>query len=141
MPWVDSFYWISTTIFLLAAAVNLILCKRQSRDTDWIADILGFGIIGLSVFGLAGISLIYDFGRCWYPSSQHPYLTSGRLIIGVIIPFIVLYLRGIEFLLSNTGLKSSRWLALFIILGIMLGSEIAASIPVFRSFYNWFHMI
>lgn len=141
VPWVDSFYWISTTIFLLAAAVNLILYKRQNRDTGWIADIFAFGVIGLSVLGLAVISLAYDFGRCWYPSSQHPYLTSGRLIIGIMVPFIALYLRAIEFILWKTGLRSSRWLALCIILGLMLGSEIAISIPVFGSLYNWFHMI
>lgn len=133
----DGFYWISSSVFLIAFIYSLLLMRPRTKSK--IIDIANLIVFGASVLLMAGISISYDYGTCWYPSQEHPYFTSGRLISGALVPFLILYLQGFKILTSR--LKSgTRWAALGAIIALMLVSEIVLSIPVFGSAYNMFHL-
>jgi hypothetical protein len=74
------------------------------------------------------------------PSHEKPYFTAGRLIGGVLLPFLIIYVNGLKRLLSF--LKSSKYLllAVGIIVIAITWSEISISMDVFKSQYNWFHL-
>jgi len=135
----DLFYVVSTTIFLVASAVGLLRTKRN----DPARPVMGFGFaaLGLCVAFLVYISIAYDFGECFYPSSEYPYLDSGRLALGALIPLAVLYVNGIGIILSKLRLTRARLAAVMVIAVLITLSEIAISRPAFQSEYNLIHMM
>jgi hypothetical protein len=88
---------------------------------------------------LALLSIQFDFGESTGPTRIHPYFTAGRLLSGALIPFALMYVCGIAFLLRRA---KRAVLPLSIIGGIVAVtavSEIAANRDVFASEHNWFH--
>jgi hypothetical protein len=139
LPSVSLIYVILTFILASFAVANL-LAKFKStvppqRETLWLGLACFVGVIAFSGF----LSIIYDFHGCFYPSREHPYFTSGRLMLGALIPFMLLFVYGIDRLLKKSG-EPAKFLALAAIILFMLVSEITVDWPVFSSQYNWFHM-
>lgn len=132
----DLFYPVSSAVFLAASAAGL----RRGRDPRRTANALSFLALGLSALFLAAVSLAYDFGDCPYPSRADPFFMSGRLIGGTLVPFLVLYLDGLERLLSRVKAAPARWAALAAIAVMMLGSQVWLTRDVFSSAYNWYHL-
>jgi len=139
-PVVDAIYAISSVGFVGVAVIALL-----SRSTDTIAaqrQALWFGFwsfIAAVVF-LGFLSIIYDFHDCFYPSGAHPYFTSGRLMLGALIPFSLLYLYGLDCALSRV---KNNWIRPLVLVGMilfMLISEILIDWRLFPNAYNWFHM-
>jgi hypothetical protein len=104
-PFVDAFYTTSSTAFLIAAAVAQLL--RMRRDANERAASPGslsavtamvWASVTLSVICLVALSISFEYGTSFFPSNAHPYFTSGRLIAGALIPFLVLYVEGLTFL-------------------------------------------
>lgn len=140
MPAADALYWVTTVLFM-AAAIQAVW-KRSKKDgaerfTDW----LGIGALAMSVMLLVYMSIAYDFGTCFYPSQAYPYVTSGRLMLGCLVPFLVLYIKGLDWLMTRLRLRFSRLAVLLIIALVSMISEIAISLDVFHSAYNWFHIM
>jgi len=119
----DSFYAIASLLFPGVAMFEL---RREA---------------GLSTWQRKALLLVqFDFGRCIYPSRDHPFFTSGRLIGGALIPFALLFTRGVVCLLPG-GSNSFRPLA--VIAGIAMfaaTSEIFMKHNVFASEHNWYHL-
>ena len=90
---------------------------------------------------LAFMSMRYDFGTCIYPSVDKPYFTSGRLIAGVILPFLFLYIDGLHRILSKLRCASALLFVVGIIVAVITVSEVALSWSVFACPNNWFHLI
>jgi hypothetical protein len=61
-------------------------------------------------------------------------------MLGALIPFVMLYVYGLDRALSCVKYHWIRPLVLAGIILFMLASEIATDWPVFSSQYNWFHM-
>ncbi len=101
---------------------------------------MSFCVIIVSVLFLAVLSIIYDFGKCHYPSRELPYFVSGRLILGVLLPFLVIYLDGLERVCYRLSKKINPLIVLVIIVALITYSELALTINVFASQYNWFHL-
>ena len=138
-PMMDGFYFVSSVLFLGLAGAKLF---RNSTDTTPSQrEALWLGVWGVlaAVGFLALMSLAFDFGTCRYPSRQLPYFTSGRLITGALIPFVLLYLYGLEVALRRFRVE---WLCPLALIGIGLlvtVSEIHINFVAFASEYNWFH--
>jgi hypothetical protein len=96
-------------------------------------------VVASGIF-LAFLSIIYDFNNCFYPSREHPYFTSGRLMLGDVIPFLILCLYGLDCGLENIKGRWTRPLILAGMMIFMLAAEMAVDWPVFFSQYNWFHL-
>jgi len=139
LPVVSALYVTLSLCFLSLATMKLIprfsVATSQQRQALW----LGLGCFVAGAGFLAFLSLIYDFGTCPNPSRDHPYFIAGRLILGALIPFLLLYLHGLDCLLRQAGNKWLRPMALAGMILFMLISEIVTDWPVFSSQYNWFH--
>jgi hypothetical protein len=134
----DSFYIISTAVFIvISGAVFLVKNKTDEKDRFEIGA--SFLVLLVSVLFLAFLSIRFDFGRCFYPSRQNPYITSGRLIDGMLIPFLVIYVDGLRRILSFFRSRALIIVVTVIVIAITW-SEISISMDAFKSPYNWFHL-
>jgi phosphoglycerol transferase MdoB-like AlkP superfamily enzyme len=132
----DWFYVISSGVFMFA----LILDKTGSDRPRRVALAAALFVLVFSVTFLIVMSMRYDFGDCNYPSFDEPYFTSGRLIAGIILPFILLYVDGLHCILSKLRCGSYLLAVVGIITVAITISEIVLSWSVFASPYNWFHL-
>jgi hypothetical protein len=139
-PVADMIYLCSSVGFV-GVAIGALLSRSavltgSQRQSLWFC----FGCFAASVAFLGFLSIIYDFGDCARPSRELPYFTSGRMILGALIPFLVLFVYGLDHTLSQI---KNHWLKPLSLAGIilfMLIFEIAINRTVFSSQYNWFHM-
>lgn len=136
---VNSFYAVLSAGLLALALVALF--RRPAVTTTSQARVLWFALgCCLAVIAFFGwLSIIYDFQDCFYPSRAHPYFTSGRLLLGALIPFLLLFVFGLDRALSHFG-NSAKFMVLMGIILFMLVSEIATDWPVLANAYNWFHL-
>ncbi|MGA3283650.1 MAG: DUF2142 domain-containing protein [Verrucomicrobiota bacterium] len=137
---VDLVYAISSMILTGIALVNLLPQFKAATSAQRQALWLGFWSVCAVVAFLGFVSIIYDFHDCFYPSRAHPYFTSGRLMLGALVPFLLLVVYGLDRAFSSTKKLWPRWLALAGFILFVLVSEITTDWPVFFSKYNWFHM-
>lgn len=138
---VDLFYVLSTTLFLAASVAALWLLRKTEPQEQRSASGMGLLVFAVSVAFIGILSTLYDYGTCQYPTRAHPFLVSGRLLCGTMIPFAALYLYGLDFILGKIGLAGRRWLVLGAIIAVILLSEIAVTAPAFGSLFNWYHML
>ena len=87
----------------------------------------------------ACLSVRYDFHDCFYPSREHPFFVSGRLMLGMLVPCLLCFAWGLDRLLYRLQ-NSTKFAVLLGWLAFMLGSELAIDAPIFGNAYNWFHL-
>jgi hypothetical protein len=139
-PVTDAIYVVTSFAFLALAVWGLLSQRHVTTASQRQALWLGLGSCAAAVAFLGLVSIIYDFQLCLFPSRDLPYFSAGRLIFGVLIPFLLLYLYGLDYLIQSV---ENRWVRPTILVGMvlfMLVSEIASDWTVFSSQYNWFHM-
>jgi hypothetical protein len=137
-PVMDTFYWASSLVLLGVAAPSLFRARSGAQATERQGLRLAFACFGASLAFLAVTSMAFDYGDCFYPSQAHPFFTSGRLITGALVPFLILYVCGLDRALAP--LKSD-WPGLLVVAGIVFFisvSEFELNSPAFSSAYNWF---
>lgn len=100
---------------------------------------LGLACLAAALAFFALLSVKYDFQDCFYPSRAEPFFVSGRLMLGLLVPFLILFACGLDRLLANCR-ERVKFLVLFTLLAFLLASEITVAWPVFASEYNWFHL-
>ena len=135
---VDSFYAVLSAGLLALALVALLQRPAVTTTPQWRALAFAFGCFAATVAFFAWLSIIYDFQDCFYPSRVHPYFTSGRLLLGALIPFLLLFLFGLDRALTRFS-NTAKFTMLTGIILFMLISEITIDWPVFQNPYNWFH--
>jgi hypothetical protein len=139
-PVVNMIFSISSIGFVGVAVVALFSRSTAATGPQRQALWLGFGSFLATVAFLGFLSIIYDFQDCFYPSRAHPYFTSGRLMLGALIPFLLLYLYGMDRALGRMKNNWVKPLALAGLILFMLISEITINRMMFANAYNWFHM-
>lgn len=132
------YYSIATAILL--AFSFLALCWRPPVFSGRQQTALVFSVLAVAAMFafFVLLSIKFDFHDCFNPSREHPYFTSGRLMLGMLIPFLLLFTVGLDRFLSKTTLRF-KILVLFFILGSMLTTEILQDWVIFPNDYNWFH--
>ena len=139
-PVVDAIYAILSLGLLATAVVALLARSSPSEAGQRQALRLSFGCVTAAVVFLGFLSILYDFHDCFYPSREHPYFTSGRLMLGALIPFLLLLAYGLDRALSLARNRWARPLALVVLILFMLSSELAIDWRIFSNAYNWFHL-
>jgi len=138
-PLADWIYVLLTLTLLVFAAMSLlkrpVLFSATSRAALWFAFA---GLAAMFAF-FALLSVKYDFQDCFYPSRAHPFFVSGRLMLGMLVPFLVLFAGGLDFALKKFGSRV-KFILLAALLLFMLVSEIAIDWKIFPNEYNWFHL-
>jgi hypothetical protein len=140
IPAINSIY-----VILSFSFVGLAVCGLFSRRTS--KTLIQRQALWLCIFNFAAViaflgflSILYDFNFCICPSREFPYFTAGRMILGALIPFILLFLYGIDYLFAGIQGDRIRFFALFGMIIFMVVSEIVTDWVVFFSDYNWYHM-
>jgi hypothetical protein len=139
-PAINAIYVLTSFCFTGLAVCALFSRSKVGTDPQRQALWLGLCSWAAAVAFLGFVSTIYDFHDCVNPSREYPYFTAGRMILGVLIPFLMLYLYGLDYLLKSVKSRRVRPLILLGMVLFMLISEIATDWPVFFSQYNWFHL-
>jgi hypothetical protein len=139
-PIVDALYVVPSLCFFGLALVNFLPRFTIATKPQRQALGLSFWSFIAAVVFFAFLSIIFDFGDCIRPSRQYPYFTQGRLMLGALIPFLLLFLWGVDYLLSGIKNNWTRPLVLAGMILFMLTSEIIVDRSVFFSEYNWFHL-
>jgi hypothetical protein len=135
--WSDAFYWTASTVVLGIAVASLTIRKRSesNRALLWIALLSFISLVGF----LALLSIRFDFNDCPYPSREHPYFTSGRLLNAAAIPFFLLYAYAIKKVGAWTKREWTRWALLGVVAMLILSWQVSLTSPVLSSRYNFFH--
>ena len=94
----------------------------------------------VSLLCMIWLSLAFDFGASDFPSRTYPYFSSGRLIAGALVPFLVLYVQGLFSLVPGGHRDALSLAALLLLCTGMTISEIMVNSPVFGSWFNWYHL-
>jgi hypothetical protein len=139
-PGIDAFYWVSSTLAIGLAVISLFSRSTKltefQRESLWLA----FSSFAVLVSFVALLSMAFDFGLCPYPSREHPFFTSGRLLSGAAVPFFLLYSQAMGWLFSWIP---RMWPRIIFFGGIVLFVIVSQSIvnwPALSSRYNFFHL-
>ena len=118
-----------------------VLLKRPGlfTSTQHAAMWFGFTCLAAAFAFFALLSVKFDFQDCFYPSRAHPFFTSGRLMLGILIPFLLLFTAGLDLILKKFG-RAAKFTLLAALLVFMLASEISIDWRIFPNEYNWFHL-
>jgi Predicted membrane protein (DUF2142) len=135
----DSAVVIITLGALALALVALLLPRSGFTTPQRTAVTFGFLCFAAMLGFFALLSVKYDFQDCFYPSREKPFFVSGRLLLGMLVPFLILVTAGLDRLLKNFQ-ANTKYFVLLVLLGFLVASEIATDLPVFSSAYNWFHL-
>lgn len=137
----DGVYLASTIVFLAFAVIGL--RQRGRAESARLCEAMALVAVLVSVAILVCLSLAYVFHETSNPSAARPYFVQGRLISGVLVPCVVLYVRGIQISTSRLGERLSAataWSILATVAAVALASELWLHLPVFASQYNLFHL-
>jgi len=140
--WMDKFYLVTSFVFLVASAIQWITLKKSVPRNATVYGSFQWLVFSSFVGVLAILSIVFQFGEHWMPSTAFPYFAFGRYMTGGLFSFAVLYLSGLGWILSRISRRGDLLLyAVGLILFLIVLSEIWMSIDAFRSPYNFFHLI
>jgi hypothetical protein len=151
--WQGEFSWLNrplllsgtTTVYtalslaLLALAVPGLIPRCNPNSPQRQALRLGMACFVATLGFFAVLSVAYDFTNSPNPTAAHPYIHQGRLMLGVLIPFLLLIVYGLDRALNRFGNMAKFSILTVMILG-MLAVEITTDWPVFSSPFNWYHL-
>jgi len=135
----DRFY-VGFTLFVLLVTVVVVYLRGATlaapqRTAIWFG-LMCFAAM-LAFFAL--LSVKYDFRDCFYPSTALPYFVSGRLMLGLLVPFFLMVALALDRLLGKSP-PALKFTVLGLLLAFMLVSEITVDWKIFPNPYNWYHM-
>lgn len=132
--WLDTTLW---TVSLLALLVGAASAWHALRRRDWLeplallATIAGFAV-------LAVLSARFTFADWGNPTRLHPYFVEGRLVLGVLLPFCIVFVRGV----ALAGARLPAWAppaALAAWIAFVSVTDWILAAPAFASPWNWLH--
>ncbi len=132
------FYLFSSAAFVALFAINLVARRKTISSLQKFVGFQALFLVASSVLFLAAISLPFDFHECAYPSRLYPFFVSGRIISGTLLPFVLIYASGLEWVTNHIR----KWIPPVAVLACLMlfitGSEIRVRSVVFSSPYNFF---
>ncbi len=135
----DLFYIFTSIIFISLSFVRLFFTRVDAHRNERFVGIFLFISLFLFLIFLMGISIQFDYNTSPHAYNWYPFFSSGRMILGGLIPFSILYLRGLTFLFSPLRRYFHPLFLLLPILLFITYSEISMSWVVFKNLDNWFH--
>ncbi|MAX79164.1 MAG: hypothetical protein CL843_03195 [Crocinitomicaceae bacterium] len=131
-------YFSIISLLFLAAFLSITWMNRKDRDlrqnmryTSWTC-ILGYFLL------FAYLSVKYDFGDCVYPSNFFPIFVSGRLMLGMLFPFIFLCIDTFTVFFK----KPKKVLTYMLVFGVLhFAIELSVTGDVFSDNKNYFHQV
>jgi len=137
----DGWYRISSILFVAVFAAKLFRTGRSEGRLQRINGYLSLHLILGAYLFMAAISLPYDFHNCVNPSRAHPFFVSGRIIIGILLPFAIVYLSGFEALLKPVRRYVHPLIPFTILAVFMTVTEVVVRRDIFPSAFNFFSLL
>lgn len=140
-PAADALYLVVSIVGLSLAGWG-IWRRRRSGTAPRVEAVAAVTVLA-GVAGLGLLSLAFVFGGTLHPSPSYPYFANGRLIGGVLVPFALLLVRGVEegaTLLPESWRARGAWTVLLAVVGVCLVGDAWLTLPVFASAYNGYHL-
>ncbi len=137
----DLFYTASSILALLLAGLGLF--GRGAARGARLDEGLAFLALLASAAILAALSALFAFTEVTHPSAARPWFGQGRLVAGALVPFLLLYLRGIRVAAVRLGGRRAAalgWACAAAVVAVVGASELRLTRDVFASPYNWFHL-
>ncbi|HTV43076.1 MAG TPA: DUF2142 domain-containing protein [Candidatus Sulfotelmatobacter sp.] len=141
-PMLNAIYLSMTIGFVLCALVAMIPGTRACSPMASFQRqglYLSLACITAAVAFCGFLSIIYDFHNFSNPSREHPYFSFGRFLLSALVPFILLFVFGIDRGLNRFG-NVAKYGALVAIILFMVVGEIVTNLPAFSNPYNWWHL-
>jgi hypothetical protein len=139
-PASDALYVAATLVCLVLAAIGMRgsrpHAERVAEGAAWVAVVGAVALLGW-------LSLHFSFTSTTNPSLERPWFANGRLVAGALVPFALLFVRGIErgaAWLPERWRERAAWTGLAALLAAASLSEAVLTAPVVRSAYNYFHL-
>jgi hypothetical protein len=135
-------HWLSVVsialspVLLVAAALGFL--RRPGSSGNPVAIGLCLVVVSLSLLSLVALSMVFDFGSCPFPSRDFPYLFCGRLILGMLVPFLTIMTAGADVL--SFGHVNLRRAFIGIVCLMMLVDQYRMLDLMLPSHFNWFHL-
>lgn len=140
VAWFDPIYLFGS-ILCCGAFVVLLFRSPREGSLKRFADFSSGAMVVGSVLFLMAISIPFDFGHCFYPSRARPYFVSGRIIIGVLLPFAIMFLRGLQILCNRVMPTMNPLIPAIAIAAGVFVAETWMFIPMLSSHFNMFSLI
>ncbi len=138
LPATQAIFTILSLALVLLALPGVFARAKLTRQQHQALRLgLAFFVAALGFFAL--LSIVYDFHDCPDPSREHPYFSAGRMMLGMLIPFLLLIVYGLDRALNRFG-NATKFITLSVMICAMLITETATNWPVFANEYNWFHL-
>jgi hypothetical protein len=147
--WRGEFRWLAEPMTLpgldaALAAVSLaalglggVSAWRAARRDDWLEPLAWLATVA-GFATLAALSARFAFADWGNPTRAHPYFTEGRLVLGVLLPFAIVFVRGLALGCARLPARTpALLLAAWIVFVSVTDWAIAA--PAFASPWNWIH--
>jgi hypothetical protein len=136
-PFADWFYAISSAVMIAAFAVQFLRKSKTAGVLERFAEAQASLLVAGSVLFMAAISLPFDYHDCVNPSREHPFFVAGRVITGALLPFALIYVKGLETLLAPIR-KWAPAAALICLIAFITVSEFSVRGVALSSPWNFF---
>jgi 4-amino-4-deoxy-L-arabinose transferase-like glycosyltransferase len=138
----DNLYLITSVIFSVLGMWCMLFPKDSNFSKQRLYDYILISTPLCFIAFLAYLSIRYDFNNDYYPSREFPYFVSGRLMLAAFIPYLIIYVKGIEYFIEKTKLKVDPLLILLVIVLISFYSEVTLTyqLGIFANKLNFFNM-
>ena len=137
-PVADSFYWMTSTAALIFAVTILFTQKHNQANKRAVLLLATASFLILIGFMLL-LSIRFDFHSSPYPSREHPFFVSGRLLSAAAIPFFLVYGFAFERLVTAFKTNWTRPVALGAMIVFLILAQLITNWPTFSSQYNFFY--
>ena len=132
-------FYLSLAVLLIGLGAIWIGHRGRAKTRSRLAAALSALVIAGTVLFLIALSLRFDFGTWSHPSRQDPYFNSGRLLYGVLVPVLTLFVCGAAAITGRFRLATA--IVVGISLVMMLVPQVVFFTRVLPSQYNWFHLV
>jgi 4-amino-4-deoxy-L-arabinose transferase-like glycosyltransferase len=139
--WLDALYGLSSVVLVGLAAWGVWRGRGTQPREPWTVELLALLAVLGAVAELVLLSLRIKFADWGTPTRDAPFFVHGRLILGVLLPFALLYVRGLQRAcarLSGRARELTPWSLLGLWLLLVTACELASSAQAFQSPYNWY---
>lgn len=137
----DWFYTITSVVFIGYGIASI---WSKCKDGPAAQCVLRFSIPILLLMYVGFIMILsiqIDFGSCATPSRANPFFNKGRLVMGGLVPFLILYVDGVCHLMSKLKMKLNSLYIIGSICVLMVFFSTTAIFKVFGSAWNWYHIL
>ncbi|HKJ23285.1 MAG TPA: hypothetical protein VKB65_00585, partial [Myxococcota bacterium] len=125
-------------VSLAALALGAASAWSSLRRGAWLEPLALLATLG-GFATLAVLSARFSFSDWGNPTRSHPYFTEGRLVLGVLLPFAIVFVRGTVLGCARLPARAPAALLTAWIAFVSITDWVIAA-PAFASPWNWIHL-